>query len=151
MYPDEADIDDRTLCRGCGKPLLAKNYRIADGCPCNSPRGVNHGVVPTLTCTCSACDPGNFGSTRWPVACAHDGASCGPGCPCTCTDCTVARLVRERDEARNHLTAAHRHIDLLTAVVKAARLFRKADTGGSFNDRVECGALLDDKLAALDR
>ena len=54
MYPDEADIDDRTLCRGCGKPLLAKNYRIADGCPCNSPRGVNHGVVPTLTCTCSA-------------------------------------------------------------------------------------------------
>lgn len=40
---------------------------------------------------------------------------------------------------------------LLRAVAKAARLFRKADTGGSYNDRVECGALLDDKLASLEK
>lgn len=53
-------------CRGCGKPLLPENYRIADGCPCNSPRGVNHGLVPTATCTCAECDPEQTGSTRYP-------------------------------------------------------------------------------------
>jgi hypothetical protein len=35
-------------------------------------------------------------------------------------------------------------------VVEAARLFRKADTGGGFNDRVECGRALDAALSALD-
>jgi len=51
-------------CRNCGHPLVLSNYRIADGCPCNSKRGVNHGLVPTLTCTCVKCDPEQTGSTR---------------------------------------------------------------------------------------
>jgi len=51
-------------CQGCNKFLLIDNYRIADGCPCNSPRGVNHGLVPTLTCTCVKCDPQQTGSSR---------------------------------------------------------------------------------------
>lgn len=57
-------IDPR--CRACCKPLLAANCRIADGCPCNSARGVNHGVVPVATCTCVECDPEQTGSTRYP-------------------------------------------------------------------------------------
>lgn len=52
------------LCRGCGGMILPENRRIADGCPCNSPRGVNHGLVPKNTCTCPECDPAGTGSTR---------------------------------------------------------------------------------------
>jgi hypothetical protein len=51
-------------CRGCGKPLSMKNWNVADGCPCNSTRGVNHGLVPMLTCTCKECDPDQTGGTR---------------------------------------------------------------------------------------
>lgn len=51
-------------CRGCGQPLLPENVRIADGCPCNSERGVNHGLVAVSTCTCGDCDPEQTGSTR---------------------------------------------------------------------------------------
>lgn len=29
-------------CLGCGKPLLQKNAWMSDGCPCNSPLGVNN-------------------------------------------------------------------------------------------------------------
>lgn len=53
-------------CQGCGKALDPRNYRIADGCPCNTPRGINHGVVPKDTCTCGECDPAQTGSTRYP-------------------------------------------------------------------------------------
>lgn len=53
-------------CRACSKPLLPENQRVADGCPCNSPRGVNHGLVATNTCTCIECDPAQTGSTRYP-------------------------------------------------------------------------------------
>lgn len=28
-------------CRGCGKPLTVENANLTDGCPCNSPLGVN--------------------------------------------------------------------------------------------------------------
>lgn len=28
-------------CNGCGKPLLLENAWMTDGCPCNSPLGVN--------------------------------------------------------------------------------------------------------------
>lgn len=28
-------------CAGCGKPLLMENAWMTDGCPCNSPLGVN--------------------------------------------------------------------------------------------------------------
>lgn len=52
-------------CRGCGKVLLPENFgMVADGCPCNSPRGVNHGLVPKDTCTCHECDPAQTGSVR---------------------------------------------------------------------------------------
>ncbi len=37
---------------------------IADGCPCNSPRGVNHGIIPFFACTCEVCDPEQTGSAR---------------------------------------------------------------------------------------
>lgn len=52
-------------CRACGKLLLPENRdTIADGCPCNSRRGINHGIVPVLTCTCPTCDPACTGSVR---------------------------------------------------------------------------------------
>ena len=58
------------LCRGCGKLILPENLRIADGCPCNTRRGINHGLVPANTCTCVVCDPAQTGSTRYPPAAA---------------------------------------------------------------------------------
>lgn len=51
-------------CRGCGRPLVPENSRIADGCPCNTERGVNHGLVDASTCTCDECDPEQTGSVR---------------------------------------------------------------------------------------
>lgn len=45
-------------CRGCGRELDPE-CTVADGCPCNSPRGINHGLVPEHTCTCPICDPLN--------------------------------------------------------------------------------------------
>ena len=54
-------------CRGRNQPLLPENFPgIADGCPCNSLRGINHGLVPRETCTCPECDPLQTGSTRKP-------------------------------------------------------------------------------------
>lgn len=53
--------------------------------------------------------------------------------------------------ARARLAEETARADRAERVVKAARLFRKADTGGCFNDRVETGALLDDTLATYDR
>jgi hypothetical protein len=50
-------------CRGCGKPIVF-NDTLADACPCNSPRGINHGLVPTSVCTCVECDPAQTGSAR---------------------------------------------------------------------------------------
>lgn len=55
-------------CRGCPRRLERENIRIADGCPCNSARGINHGIVPKNTCTCVECDPEQTGSTRYPPA-----------------------------------------------------------------------------------
>ena len=55
---------DPINCRGCGKPLDPSIGRVADGCACNAPRGVNHGLVPTNICTCSVCDPAQTGSAR---------------------------------------------------------------------------------------
>ncbi len=57
------------VCQGCGKPLLPENFAgVADGCPCNNPRGINHGLVPRDTCTCIECDPHQTGSARTPQA-----------------------------------------------------------------------------------
>jgi len=62
-------------CRACGKPLDPRNTKVADGCPCNSPRGINHGLVPVLTCTCVECDPSQTGRHPTPSA----GGTSGPG------------------------------------------------------------------------
>ena len=70
-YPWEAEdgsapYSNPDACRGCGGALLPEHRRAADGCPCNAPRGVNHGLVPKNTCTCEECDPAQTGSTRIP-------------------------------------------------------------------------------------
>lgn len=53
------------LCRGCGLILdCDPNHGLADGCPCNSPRGINHGLVPVNICTCDVCDPAKTGAVR---------------------------------------------------------------------------------------
>lgn len=62
----EAPFSPCDDCKGCGGEILPENRRIADGCPCNSARGVNHGRVPKNTCTCALCDPAQTGSTRYP-------------------------------------------------------------------------------------
>jgi hypothetical protein len=49
-------------CRACGTRLHGD--WVADGCPCNSPRGINHGIVPAYVCTCPICDPEESGSAR---------------------------------------------------------------------------------------
>ena len=61
-----AKVDETMdICRGCHQPIDPKNFgKIADGCPCNSPRGINHGLVPVNTCTCKECDPEQTGSVR---------------------------------------------------------------------------------------
>lgn len=64
MPGDSNKPEPQAVCRGCGKPLVPANYRIADGCPCNNGRGINHGIVATTTCTCKECDPAQTGSTR---------------------------------------------------------------------------------------
>lgn len=59
----EAETEQR--CIGCSALLLTANFDgIADGCPCNSSRGINHGLVPKHTCTCEECDPAQTGSVR---------------------------------------------------------------------------------------
>jgi len=62
----EGHLKDLKRCRGCDRFIMPKNYRIADGCPCNNPRGINHGLVPKNTCTCAECDPEKTGGTRYP-------------------------------------------------------------------------------------
>jgi len=52
-------------CRGCGKPLTG-DETVCDGCICNHPRGINHGLVPKHVCTCNDCDPEVTGSVRQP-------------------------------------------------------------------------------------
>ena len=52
-------------CRGCGNWLEFKNLSIADGCPCNSLRGINHGIVLKVVCTCDVCDPDSTGTSRY--------------------------------------------------------------------------------------
>lgn len=56
-------LNNNVRCRGCGRPFSC-DERMADGCPCNSPRGINHGIVPSHVCTCEICDPEQTGSVR---------------------------------------------------------------------------------------
>ncbi len=53
-----------SYCRFCKNELDIRNLNMADGCPCNSPRGINHGLVDKNVCTCIICDPEQTGSTR---------------------------------------------------------------------------------------
>lgn len=57
-------LTESLCCRGCGASLDAANDRLADGCPCNAPRGINHGLVPANVCTCAVCDAAQTGSVR---------------------------------------------------------------------------------------
>lgn len=57
------EASEMAQCRSCGKTLVPLSG-IADGCPCNSPRGVNHGLVSEFVCTCIECDPAQIGSAR---------------------------------------------------------------------------------------
>ncbi len=63
-YPG-ADYGPPDACRSCGGELWVEFATVADGCPCNSPRGVNHGLVPVNTCTCIECDPKQTGASRY--------------------------------------------------------------------------------------
>lgn len=42
-------------CRACGQPLLLQNAYVDDGCPCNSPRGVNVAPGNCRICRDSDC------------------------------------------------------------------------------------------------
>ena len=42
-------------CNSCGKPLLLENLYVDDGCPCNSPRGVNFTPQPCALCELDCC------------------------------------------------------------------------------------------------
>ncbi len=56
--------------------------------------------------------------------------------------------VMEESDAALAVAAVNALLALL-AVAEAAERFRRADTGGGFNDRVECGKALDAALSAL--
>lgn len=62
--PGKPRPSDTPACRACGRSLLDSNAGLADGCPCNSGRGANHGLVSKETCTCKECDPAQSGSSR---------------------------------------------------------------------------------------
>jgi len=64
IYPREDVFAPASSCRACGAALLPENRKTADGCSCNAPRGVNHGLVAKNTCTCVECDPAETGGTR---------------------------------------------------------------------------------------
>jgi hypothetical protein len=53
--PEPASTTKMVVCRGCGKELHFDGIPRADGCPCNSPRGINHGIVPPYLCACKLC------------------------------------------------------------------------------------------------
>lgn len=57
-------MEEHRHCRHCGTSLSLANLVVADGCPCNSGRGINHGLVPRDVCTCAECDPAKTGGSR---------------------------------------------------------------------------------------
>jgi len=42
-------------CKGCGAPLLLENLFTDDGCPCNTPRGINFKPKPCKLCQVDNC------------------------------------------------------------------------------------------------
>jgi len=47
------------VCAACGKPLLLENLFVEDGCPCNSPLGVNFPPAPCPECRALCSRPGH--------------------------------------------------------------------------------------------
>lgn len=62
-----------THCKACGAALLLENLLVCDGCPCNSPNGVNFDPKPCAICKVDCCTrPGHrllalFGECMAPV------------------------------------------------------------------------------------
>lgn len=53
-------------CRACGKSLRLENLFVDDGCPCNSPRGVNLTPQPCALCKTEHCvKPGHRIEAIW--------------------------------------------------------------------------------------
>jgi len=42
-------------CNGCGKPLFLENLFVDDGCPCNTPRGINFKPFRCTLCKEDVC------------------------------------------------------------------------------------------------
>lgn len=42
-------------CNGCGQPLLLENLYTDDGCPCNTPRGINFKPIVCYICKTEDC------------------------------------------------------------------------------------------------
>ena len=53
----EGDMNPRipSICGGCEKPLLLENLFVDDGCPCNTPRGINFDPKPCAICKTDHC------------------------------------------------------------------------------------------------
>lgn len=52
-YPANPHVPER--CNGCGRWLLLENLYVDDGCPCNTPRGVNFKPQPCALCGTDNC------------------------------------------------------------------------------------------------
>ena len=46
-------------CNACDDPLLLENLFVEDGCPCNSPRGVNFKPISCAVCRSVCSRPGH--------------------------------------------------------------------------------------------
>lgn len=42
-------------CNGCDAPILPSNALVDDGCPCNTPRGINFAPEPCAICGIDHC------------------------------------------------------------------------------------------------
>jgi len=89
---EEKPIGYWPACHGCGKPLLMENLFVDDGCPCNTPRGVNLTPKPCAICQTDDCvKPGHritelFGFDAQTTAKAE-------GCSAEeCADCNKLRF-----------------------------------------------------------
>lgn len=65
--PDSSAVAN-PVCRGCGKQLnLDLHAWMWDCCPCNSPRGINHGLIPVTMCSCDECQAASKAKGQKPV------------------------------------------------------------------------------------
>ena len=101
-----------TRCNACGAVLALANLNVDDGCPCNSPRGVNLDPKPCVLCGTDDC-----------VKPSHQAMFVQDAL--TAAESEVARLTRERDELAATFQRAHgvHH----SWVAKVATLTRERD------------------------